>query len=78
MPVRDIGVSPHHSTQRVPLVLLLVRLVDVIVLLMLLVLSGVVVGDAPGHADAVGGDADGEGVVGRWCAFLRCRWRCCW
>ena len=73
--VSDVGVSPHHSWRRVPLVLLLVRVVDVMVLLMLLVLPGVVVGDAPGDTDAAGGDADGEGVVGRWCAVLRCRWR---
>ena len=56
------------------------------VLLTLMVPPGVVAGDAPGDADAVGvagfalvygvaGDADGEGVVGRWCAFLRCPWR---
>ena len=55
--------------------LLLVRVVDVMVLLMLLVLPGVVVGNAPGDVDAAGGDADGEGVVGRWCAVLRCRCR---
>ena len=55
--------------------LLLVRLVDVVVLLMLLVLPGVIVGDASGDVDAAGGDADAEGVVGRWCAVLRCRWR---
>ena len=55
--------------------LLLVRLVDVMVLLMLLMLPEVVAGDAPGDSDAAGGDADGEGVVGRCCAVLRCRWR---
>ena len=54
--------------------LLLVRVVDVMVLLMLLVLAGVVVGDAPGDVNAAGGD--GNGVVGRWCAVLRCCWRC--
>ena len=55
--------------------LLLVRVVDVMVLLMLLLLPGVVVGDASGDVDAAGGDADGEGVVGTWCAILWCRWR---
>ena len=70
---RDVGVSPRHSWRRVPLVLLLVRVLHVIVLLMLLVLPGAVVGDAPGDVDAAGGDADPEGAVGRWCAFLRCR-----
>ena len=55
--------------------LVLVRVVDVMVLLMLLVLPGVVVGDAPGDVDAAGGDADGEGVVGGWCAALWCCWR---
>ena len=55
--------------------LLLVRMVDVMVLLMLLVLPGVVLGDALGDVDAAGGDADGEGLVGRWCAALWCRWR---
>ena len=43
---------------------LLVRVVDVLVLLRLVVLPGVVVNDAPGDVDAVGGDANGEGVVG--------------
>ena len=54
--------------------LLLVEVVDEMVFLMLLVLPAVVVGDAPGDVDAAGGDADGEGVMGRWCAVLRCRW----
>ena len=53
-------------------VLVLVRVVDVMVLLMLLVVHGVVFGDAPADVDAAGGDADGEGVVGRWCATLWC------
>ena len=55
-----------------------VRVVDVSVLLRLVVLAGVVVDDAPGDVDAVGGDANGEGVVGRRCVALRCRWRWCW
>ena len=55
--------------------LLLVRVPDVIVLLKLLVLPGVVVGDAPVDVDAAGGDADGVGVVGRLCVVLRSRWR---
>ena len=54
---------------------LLVRVVDVLVLLWLLVLSGVLVDDAPGDVDAAGGDANGEGVVGKWCVALWCRWR---
>ena len=54
--------------------LLLVRVVDVMVLLMLLVLLGVVAGDSQGDANAVCGDADGEGVLDRWCAVLPCRW----
>ena len=53
--------------------LVLVRVVDVMVLLMLLVLPGVVLGEAPSHFNAAGGDADGGGVVGRWCAALWCR-----
>ena len=57
---------------------LLVRVVDVLVLLRLVVLPGVVVNDAPGDVDAVGGDANGEGVVGRRRVALRCRWRWCW
>ena len=40
--------------------LLPVRVVDVMVLLMLLVLPGVVVGDAPGDVNVAGGDADGR------------------
>ena len=52
----------------------LVRVVDVVVLLWLVVLPGVVVDDAPGDVDAVGGDAYAEGVVGRRCVALRCRW----
>ena len=74
MRVPDVGVSPGHSWPRMPLLLLLVRVVDMMVLLMLLVRPGVVVSDAPGDVDAAGGDADGEGVVGSWCAVLRCRW----
>ena len=57
---------------------LLERLVDVLVLLRLVVLPGVVVDDAPGDIDAMGGDANGEGVVGRRCVALRCRWCWCW
>ena len=59
----------------VPLVSLLVRVVDVMVLLWLLVLPGVVVDDVPGDVDAAGRDANGEGVVGRRCVALQCRWR---
>ena len=44
---------------------LLVRVVHVLVLLRVVVLPGVVVDDAPGNVDAVGGDAKCEGVVGR-------------
>ena len=55
---------------------LLVRVMDVLVLLWLVVLPGVVVDDAPGDFDAVGGDVYGEGVVGRRCVALRCCW--CW
>ena len=54
---------------------LLVRVVDVMVLLWLLLLPWVVVDHAPGDVAAVGGHANGEGVVGRRCAALRCRWR---
>ena len=54
---------------------LLVRMVDVMVLLWLFVLCGVVVYDAAVDIDAVGGDVNGEGVVGGWCVALRCRWR---
>ena len=54
---------------------LLVRVMDVMVLLWLFVLPGMVVDDAPGDVDAVGGDANGESVVGRRCVALRCRWR---
>ena len=57
---------------------LLVRVVDMLVLLWLVVLPGVVVDDAPGDVVPVGGDANGEGVVGRRCVALRCRWRWCW
>ena len=53
---------------------LLLRVVDVMVLLWLLVLPGVVVDDAPGDVDAAGGDANGEGVIGRQCVALWCRW----
>ena len=73
--LRVVGLSPRHSWRRVPLVLLLVRVVDVMVLLWLFLLPGVVVDNAPGDVDAVGGDANGEGVVGRRCVALRCRWR---
>ena len=55
--VLDVGVSPRPSWRRLPLVLLLVGVVDVMVSLMLLVLPRVVAGDAPGDADAAGGDA---------------------
>ena len=55
--------------------LLLVRVVDVTVLLLLLVLPGVVVGDAPGGVHAAGGEVHVEGVVGRWCVALWCCWR---
>ena len=86
MRVRDVGVSHRYSWRRVPLVLLLVKVVDVMVLLTLMGPPGVVAGDAPGDADAAGvagvapvygvaGAADDGGVVGRWCAVLRCRWR---
>ena len=51
------------------------REVDLMVLLWLFVLPGVVVDDAPGVVDAAGGDANGEGVVGRRCVTLRRRWR---
>ena len=54
---------------------LLVGVVDMMVLLWLYVLPGVAVDDAPGDVDGVGGDASGEGVVGRRCVALRCRWR---
>ena len=37
----DVGASPRHSWQRVPLVLLMVRVVDVMVLLMLMMLPEV-------------------------------------
>ena len=57
---------------------LLVRVVDVVVLLRLFVLPRDVVDDAPDDVDAVGGDANGEGVVGRRCVALRCCWRWCW
>ena len=54
---------------------LLVRVVDVMVLLWLLVLPSLVVDDALGDVNAAGGDANGEGVVGRGCVALWCRWR---
>ena len=57
---------------------LLVRVVDVLVLLRLVVLPGVVVDDAPGDVNAVGCDANGEGVVGRRCVALRYPWHWCW
>ena len=69
-----VGLSPCHSWQRVPLVSLLVRVVDVMVLLWSLVLPGVVVDDAPGDVDAAGGDANGEGVVGKRSVALWCCW----
>ena len=72
--LRVVGFSPPNSWRRVPLVPLLVRVVDVVVLLRLFVLPGVVIDDAPGDVDAVGGDANDEGVVGRRCVALRCRW----
>ena len=75
MRLRVVGLSPCHSWGGVPLVSLLVRVVDVMVLLWLLVLPGVVVDDAPGDVDAAGGDANGEGVVGRRRVALWCRWR---
>ena len=40
MRVRDVGASPRHFWRRVPLVLLMVRVVDSMVLLMLMVLPG--------------------------------------
>ena len=52
MRVRVVGVSPRHSWRRVPLMQLLVRVLDVMVLLTLMVVPGVVAGDAPGDADA--------------------------
>ena len=73
--VCDLGVSPRHSWRRVRLVLLLVEVVYVMMSLMLLLLPWVVAGDVLADANAAGGDADGEGVVGRWCALLRGRWR---
>ena len=54
---------------------LLVRVVEMMVLLWLFVLPAVVVDNAPGDVDVLGGDANGEGVVGRRCVALRCRWR---
>ena len=54
---------------------LLVRVGDVMVLLWFWVLPGVVVDDFPDDVHAAGGDANGEGVVGRRCVALRCRWR---
>ena len=42
MSVRDVGVSPRHSWQRVPLVSLLVWVVEVMLLLTLMVPPGVV------------------------------------
>ena len=56
---------------------LLLRVVNVTVLLwlLLLVLPRLVVVDAPGDVDAAGRDANGEGVVGRRCVALWCRWR---
>ena len=69
----EVGASPRHSWQRVLLVLLMLRVVDVMVLLMLMVLPrlrmlwlvllrmvGVVAGDAGG--EGVVGDARGNAV----------------
>ena len=75
MRLRVVGLSPRPSWRRVPLVSLLVRVVDFLLLLWLLVLPGVVVDDAPGDVDAAGCDANGEGVVGTRCVTLWCRWR---
>ena len=75
MRLRVVRVSPCHSWRGVPLVSLLVRVVDVMVLLWLFVLPGVVVDDALGDVDAAGGDANGEDVVGSRCVALWCRWR---
>ena len=75
MRLRVAGLSPRHSWRRVPLVSLLVRVGDVMVLLWFLVLPGVVVDDFPRDVHAAGCDANGEGVVGRRCVALRCRWR---
>ena len=72
--LRVVALSPRHSWWRVPLVSLLVRVVDVMVLLWLFVLPGVVVDDAPGDVDAAGGDANCVGVVGRRCVAPRCYW----
>ena len=75
MRLRVVELSPRQSWRRLPLASLLVRMVDVMVLSLLLVLPGVVVDDAPGDVDAAGSDANGEGVVGRRCVALWCRWR---
>ena len=75
MRLRVVGLSFCHCWRTVPLVSLLVRVVDVMVLLWLLLLPGVVVDDALGDVDAAGGDANGERVVGRRCVALWCRWR---
>ena len=68
-----VGLFPRHSWRRVPLVSLLLRVVDVMVLLWLLVLPGVVVDDAPGDVDAAGGDDGGFSLC---CCYPwpRARW----
>ena len=75
----DVGASPCHSWRRVPLVLLMMRVVDVMVLLMLMALPrvrplwvvmlrvvGVVAGDAGSEGVVVDAprDADAAGVAG--------------
>ena len=62
----DVGASPRHSWWRVPLVLLMVRVVDVMVLLMLMVLPrvGALWVVVLRVVSVVTGDAGGEGVVG--------------
>ena len=62
MRLRDVGLYPRQSWRGVSLLSLLVRVVDVMLLLLLVVLRGVVVGDALGGVDAAGGEAHGEGV----------------
>ena len=61
----DVGASPRHSWQRVPLVLLMVRVVDAMVLCMLMVLTrvGALWGVMLPVVGVVAGDARGEGVV---------------
>ena len=62
----DVGSSPRHSWRRVPLVLLIVRVVDVMVLLMLMVLPrvGALWVVMLRVVALVAGDTGGEGVVG--------------